>query len=155
MQIRKNRVIYAVLFLLIVLISIISLAPKYDKVYCTYKDIDVNSGRIRVTKYILFIKVRQNILETEMSKKVKELNIDKDEPIWKNDTIKDTIFLYKKYPIGKWHGAIYACESFCKFIPLNEYPESKQRELLKICLKHLKEGEMYKIDQIIEDYKKF
>ena len=122
--------------------------------YCVYIDIDVNSGRIRETKYILFMKVNQNIFETEMSKKVQVLNIDKGEPIWKNDTIKDT-FLYKIYPIGKWHGAISACESLFKYVPFNKYPESKQRELIELCLNHLKEGELDEIDQIIEDYHEF
>lgn len=147
---KKIRIIYSVILLLIVFIVAFNFAPKYDKMYCVYIDIDVNSGRIRETRYILFIKVNQNIFETKMSKKVQVLNINKSKPIWKNDTIKDTI-LYKKYPFGKWHGAIAACESIFKYIPLNKYPESKQRELIEICLKHLKEGEINEIEQITRD----
>lgn len=55
----------------------------FPDVSCSYVDVDIHSGRLRRTSYLLFCQVRERIEETTVSKELRSGNTELDSAEWR------------------------------------------------------------------------
>lgn len=135
--------------LLALMLLLVILVLNFNKVYCTQIDIDINSGDIREQKFIMFFKAAETVKATSFSKMVRAMVVIQNTPIWKTVEIRDTL-AYRVYIYNKWHGSISACETFVKLLKTKTISNSKQKELVEQAIIYLKNGEINKIEEMLD-----
>ena len=155
MKVKPGPVIKTVLravllsFVLVVGVVLAGTVLRWDRLCCVYTDIDINSGDVRHVRYVAFVPVSRNVVQTQFSKLVRNFENQQYELEWQPVSITGTLF-HRVYINSKWSPAISICDKFVSVLKAENLLEDKQRELVTECLQHLQAGELDKITAIIE-----
>ena len=138
----NKRIVYS---LIIAFLFIFIYLFFFDSIYFTKTYIDINTGNICKSEYIISVKIRSRVEKTEFSKLVDKLGINEKDPLWKLDDIQYFSVLRRIYVLPEYHGSIYACESFSYFLNLSDLPNNDKEKLIQECFIYLQKGEINKI----------
>ncbi len=108
MRFRGSKLGFVGLVIILVSIGLLLLAAenassKWARLWCEYDDVDINTGRIRQTHYVLYCKVSEKIEDSILTRTIGEFP-DGVEPDWRRV---NTFPLGRRYsPHYVYHGAI-------------------------------------------------
>lgn len=129
----KRRTGVAILNIIIVLALLIysNLFSWTEKFSCKYEDVDIMTGRVRATQYVLFFKVAEKIDDSAFSKVFPVEKVSAVKPEWR----RVNIFRFGSHisPHFAFHGAIYQIHQFdtiWKVIPMSS--EDKQKQVSQV-----------------------
>ena len=117
-----------------------------DEVYCRYTDIDVNSGRIRVTRYFLGVAMGDEVKCTEFSKIAERLLPRKRiEPDWRRalcrvlpiPPLRGSSYLHYEYGT-----AITECNQLVKLFMIDNLDDLEKKSYIEKYLKFMKLGDI-------------
>jgi len=123
---------------IIVGIAVISTAALYffcnEKLWCTYIDVDTNSGRMRSRVYRMHLLASETIEETRVSRLV-PVELRGTNGAWKIDTMHSP---FVRSPHYQFHGTIADFNRFLKLLDMYSVEDAKRKHLASTALTHLR-----------------
>jgi len=77
-----KRVVVSVLLLIICYFAVSALFP-WTRFNCEYEDIDIRTGRLRLTRYVLFCRISERIEESPLSEAIPAEMVAAEDPQWR------------------------------------------------------------------------
>jgi hypothetical protein len=109
MRYNKGKLLLIVLIFIFIFFALFLIIPvftnplsKWSKIYCKYEDVDINTGRIRYTRYLFYRKTSEEIEDSIITKTVGQFSTSVS-PDWKRV---NTFCPGSVSPHYRYHGAI-------------------------------------------------
>jgi hypothetical protein len=151
MRIKRRFLAFTLLIVAVPIVIFWGLIIGDAKMWGVETYIDARSGDLLRRKYITYVKVREDVLETAFSKLVRELTEERFPPEWRFVSVAETP-LCKIYIDGKWSGGPNMCKRFVEMIQEHNVPKEKQKELLKLVLEDLRKGDINNFHKTLDSF---
>ena len=98
MRFKKRTLLIVIIILLMIFIIIYPAIFTWSPMCCRYEDVDINTGRIRYTRYLLYCKISEKVKNSTLTEPIGVFDED-TQPNWKNvnDFSPTVMFLQKMY----------------------------------------------------------
>jgi hypothetical protein len=83
MRFKKRTLLIAIIILLMIFIIIYPAIFTWSPMCCRYEDVDINTGRIRYTRYLLYCKISEKVKNSTLTEPIGVFDED-TQPNWKN-----------------------------------------------------------------------
>lgn len=137
MRIRLRHIVLTIIILSILLLCMYPLLG-HPRVFSVHRDIDINSGDVRVEIYACFFRIKNEIQVTPFSQEIRRLGIRVPEKrLWKRAQTKLLTWKYIGYQYG---GTIVKCNFLIKVLDATNVPDQDRLVILKRVLMSLQKG---------------
>lgn len=108
----------------------VGIAP-WTPLNCRYEDVDIRSGRIRHTRYLLYCRISDRIASTALSDALLPTDFDAASPDWRRvNTFSPGV---RHSPHHEFHGAISQMEMLRTLCDLVEFtPDARRQSALRL-----------------------
>jgi hypothetical protein len=151
---KLRRLIKWLIFSLVILFCLYRLNSFFfyrGEFNCEHQEIDIRTGRLRFSRYILFFKVPERIEDTKLSKVLPADLIAATKPEWRR--VNTFAYGLHYYPIYSFHNAIGQIDTLSQIWELKEiyhFPdELKKKTALHLLALWQYEGDVYLADYYI------
>jgi hypothetical protein len=133
----RTAVLYKAYIILIVLLVLMlaevacSILDPSSRINCVQEDVDIQTGRIRIQRYVLFIRVTDQIKETRISRIWGEYFGGYPDPIWRRVNTFWGFDVCGSSPHHAYHGAVEAARVLEMSFALALFSKEAQRKAVQ------------------------